>query len=64
MLVKTFENNGKNINKNIEKLSLKQNTNIYCTIIWLTYVQSKHIFDNFMISLPDKTESSFETAHS
>ena len=27
MLVKTFDNNGKNISKNFEKLNLKQNTN-------------------------------------
>ena len=27
MLVKTFDNNGKNISKNIEKPNLKQNTN-------------------------------------
>ena len=45
MLVKTFENNVKNISKNIVKLNLKQNTNIYCIIIWSTYVQRKHIFD-------------------
>ena len=56
MLVKTFENNGKNISKNIVKLNLKQHTNLYCIIIWSTYVQRKHIFDNFIISLPDKTE--------
>ena len=58
MLVKTFENNEKNISKNIVKLNLKQNNNLYCIIIWSTYVQRKHIFDNFMISLPDKTENS------
>ena len=40
------------------KLNLKQNTDVYCIIIWSTYVQRKHIFDNFMISLPDKTENS------
>ena len=45
MLVKTFENNGKNISKNIVKLNLKQNNNLYCIIIWSTYVQRKHIFD-------------------
>ena len=54
MLVKTFENNGKNLSK---KLDLKQNTNLYCIIIWSTYVQRKHVFDNFMMSLPDKTEN-------
>ena len=56
MLVTTFENNGRNISKNIVKLNLNQNTNLYCIIIWSTHVQRKHIFDNFMISLPDKTE--------
>ena len=45
MLVKTFENNGKNISKSIVKLNLRQNTNLYCIIIWSTYVQRKHIFD-------------------
>ena len=58
MLVTTFENNGRNISKNIAKLNLKQNTNLCCIIIWSTYVQWKHIYDNFMISLPDKTENS------
>ena len=45
MLVKTFENNGENISRNIVKLNLKQNNNLYCIIIWSTYVQRKHIFD-------------------
>ena len=63
MLVKSFENNGKNISKNIVKLNLKQNTNLDCIIIWSTYVQKKHIFDNFMISLPDKLGTHF-TVHS
>ena len=45
MLVKTFENNEKNISKNIVKLNLKQNNNLYCIIIWSTYVQRKDIFD-------------------
>ena len=58
MLVKTVENNVKNISKNIVKLNLKQNTNIYCIIIWSNYVQRKHIFDNFLISLPDNTDNS------
>ena len=53
-----FENNGKNISKKIVKLNLKQNTNLYCIIIWAIYVQRKHIFENFMISMPDKTENS------
>ena len=45
MLVKTFENIGKNISKNIVKLNLKQNSNLFCIIIWSTYVQRKHTFD-------------------
>ena len=45
MLVTTFENNGRNISKNIVKLNLKQNANLYCIIIWSAYVQRKHIFD-------------------
>ena len=31
--------------KNIVKLNLKQNTNLYYIIIWSTYVQRKYIFD-------------------
>ena len=45
MLLKTFENNGNNISKNIVKLNLKQNNNLYYLIIWSTYVQREHIFD-------------------
>ena len=45
MLVKMLENIGKNISKNIVKLNLKANNNLYCIIIWCTYVQRKHIFD-------------------
>ena len=45
MLVKTFENIGKNNSKNIVKVNLKQDNNLYCIIIWSTYVQRKHIFD-------------------
>ena len=45
MLVKTFEIDGRNSTKNIAKLNLKQNTNLYCIIIWSTYVQTKHIFN-------------------
>ena len=41
----TFENNGMKISKNIVKLNLNQNTNLYCTIIWSPYVPKKHIFD-------------------
>ena len=58
MLVKFIENNGKNISKNTVKLNLKENTNLFFIIISSTYVLRKHIFDNFMISLPDKTETS------
>ena len=57
MLVKTFENNGKNISKNIVKLNLKQNINFCCIMIWSKYVQRKQIFDNFIVNLPDKTEN-------
>ena len=58
MLVKTFENNGKNISKSIVKLNFKQKTNLYSTVIWSGNVQRKHIFCNFMISLQDKTKNS------
>ena len=69
MLVNSFENNGKNITKNIVKLNLKQNNNLYYIIIWSTFVQRKYniIINiiikynykyNFMVSLPDKTENS------
>ena len=44
MLVNSFKNNGKNISKNILKLNLEQNINLYCIIIWSTYVQRKQIF--------------------
>ena len=56
--MKNFENNGININKNIVNLNFEQNINLYCIIIWPTYVQRKQIFDNFVIILPDKTEYS------
>ena len=46
MLVKAFENNEKALVKNIVKLNLKQNNNLYCIIIWSTYVQRILIFDN------------------
>ena len=58
MLLKTFENNGKNIGKNIVKLNLKQNINLCYIINWSTYEQRKQIFDNFMASLQDKTDDS------
>ena len=45
MLVKTFENNEKNISKTIVKLNLKQNDNTCFIVIWSTYVQKKHSFD-------------------
>ena len=53
MLVKTFKNNGKNISKNIAKLNLKQNNNIYC--IFGLHMCRQNIF---LIGLPDKTENS------
>ena len=49
MLVKTFENIGNNISKNIIKLNLKQDNNLYLIIIWSKYVQKKHIFDKPLI---------------
>ena len=54
----TFECNGKNISKNIVKLNLEQNINLCCIIILSAYVERKHIFDNFMAILADKTENS------
>ena len=45
MLVTTFENDRRNIRKNIVKLNLKQKTNLYRITIWSTYVQREHIFD-------------------
>ena len=40
-------------------MKLEQNIKSLLIIIWSTYVQRKHIFDNFYdISLPDKTENS------
>ena len=36
---------GNSINKNIVKVNLKQNNNLYCMIIWSTYVQREHILD-------------------
>ena len=56
--MKTFENNGNNISKNIVKLNLEQNISFCCIVIWSTYVQRKQIFEKFMIILPDKTENS------
>ena len=58
MSVKTFENNGKNISKNIVKLNLEQNIVLCCIIVLSTYVQRKQIFDSFVVILPDKTENS------
>ena len=58
MSLKTFENNGKNISKNILKVNLKQSIILDCMIIWSTYMQRKQIGDNLMISLPDTTENS------
>ena len=48
ILMKTFEHNGKEISKNVVKLDLEQNINLWCIIILSTYVQRKQIFDNFM----------------
>ena len=45
MLVKTFENNEKNISKNVVRLNLNQDNNLHCIIIWSTYVQREHIFN-------------------
>ena len=45
MLVETFENIEKNVSKNIVKLNLKQNNNLYCITIWSAYMQMNHIFD-------------------
>ena len=45
MLLKTFENIGENISKNVVKLDLKLNNNLFCINIWSTYVQRKHTFD-------------------
>ena len=45
MLVKTFDNVGKNIIKNTVQLNLKQNNNLCCIIILSTHVQRKHNFD-------------------
>ena len=59
MSVETSKNNGKNSSKNIVKLNYEQNINLCCIIIWSAYVQSKPIFDNFMISLPYKIENLF-----
>ena len=56
--MKTFENNGNNISKNIVKLNLEQKISFCCIVIWSTYVQRKQIFEKFMIILPDKTENS------
>ena len=42
MLVKNLENNGKNISKNIKKLNLKQNTNLYCKSFGLQFKVKGH----------------------
>ena len=61
MLVKTFENYRKNISKNTEKLILKQNNNLYCIIIWSTYVQKKYVFEK---TCQIKPKTHFETVNS
>ena len=57
MSLESFEHNGSNI-ENILNLGWAKTLNLCCVIIWSTYVQRKEIFDNFMISLADKTEKS------
>ena len=44
MLVKTFENNGKNMSKSIVKLNFEKNINLCCIIILSTYVQGKQFW--------------------
>ena len=55
MSVKTFENNGKSISENTVKLKLEQNIKSLLYNHLSTYVEGKQIFDNFMMSLPDKS---------
>ena len=54
MLVTTFENNGRNISKNIVKLNLKQ------TLISIVLSFGLHMCKGniFLIGLPDQTENS------
>ena len=47
----------KSLVKISQNWSCSKTLNLWCIIIWSTYVQRKQIFDNFMISLPDKTEN-------
>ena len=54
LVVTTFENNERNISKNIVKLNLKQNTNLYCIIFGLHICRG----NIFLISLPDETKNS------
>ena len=60
MSVNTFGSNGMNISENIVKLKLEQNIKplLYN---WSKDVQKKQIFDNFIISLPDKNENIFHS---
>ena len=64
--MKAFQNNGKNISENIVKLKLEKNIEFLpCNhLVYITYVQRKQIFDNFVINLPDTTENHFDTGHS
>ena len=59
MSVKSFENNGTNTSENIVKMKLAQNIKslLYNPLVHI-HVQWKQIFDNFGISLADKTENS------
>ena len=62
MLVKIFENNGKN-SKNIVKLNWEQNIKslLYNHLVYICAEETD--FKNFMISLPDKTELTLTQVH-
>lgn len=57
MLVKIFQNNGRN-SKNIVKLNLGRNINFCGIIILPTCVQRKQLVYNFIIILPRKSVTS------
>ena len=65
MSVKTFETNGKNIGENIVKLKLEESIKflLFNHLVYI-YIQRKQIFDNFLISLPDRLRTNFDTVHS
>ena len=44
--------------KILQNRSCSNTSNLCCIFIWSTYVLRKQIFDNFMISLRDRTENS------